>query len=115
MWGLIAGRIDDDETVAEALGREVHEETGLVVTSHRLFGIFSDPTRIVSYPDGNVFSVVSFVYSVDVETFEGLRASSESEELRFFARGELLDLDLPATQRHIIERFLSEEPPPHLE
>ena len=114
VWGLIAGRVDD-ETVAEALRRKVYEETGLAVTSQRPFGVFSDPTRIVSSRDGNVFSVVSFVYSVDVETFEGLRPSSESEELRFFERDELLDLDLPATQRHIIEQYISGATPPVLE
>ncbi len=115
VWGLIAGRVEDGETISDALRREVHEETGLVVASHRLFGIFSDPTRIVSYPDGNVFSVVSFVWSVAVESFNGLRTSSESEELRFFPTAALLPLDLPATQRHIVERYLSDTPPPHFD
>ena len=115
VWGLIAGRVDDDETVATALEREVLEETGLIVTGYRLFGTFSDPTRIVSYRDGNVFSVVSFVFLADVATFDGLRASFESEELRFFPKNELLGHDLPATQRHILERYVSGAEPPHVE
>jgi 8-oxo-dGTP pyrophosphatase MutT (NUDIX family) len=115
IWSLIAGMVDDTETLAEALRREVLEETGLNVSSYQLFGTFTDPTRIVSYPDGNVFRVASFVYCVAVESFSGLRPSSESEELRLFPKSVLLELDLPATQRHIVERFLSGDPGPHLE
>ena len=115
VWALVAGQVDDTETLTDALAREVCEETGLTVSSYELFGTFSDPTRIVSYPDGNIFRVASFVYLVGITSFDGLRASSESEELRFFPNGDVLDLDLPATQRHILERFVSGGRPPHLE
>lgn len=91
------------------------EETGLTVSSYELFGTFTDPTRIVSYADGNVYRVASFVYSVTVESFGDLRTSAESEELRFSPKRGLLELDLPATQRHVVERFLSDDAVPHLE
>jgi ADP-ribose pyrophosphatase YjhB (NUDIX family) len=80
LWSLIAGMVDDHETLTDALRRGVHEETGLSVTHYELFGTFSDPTRIVSYPDGHVFRTVSVVYSAAVETFACLRTSSESED-----------------------------------
>jgi hypothetical protein len=48
------------------------------VSSYGLFGTFSDPTRIVSYPDGNVYRVASFVFSVAVASFDGLRTSAAS-------------------------------------
>jgi 8-oxo-dGTP pyrophosphatase MutT (NUDIX family) len=115
LWSMIAGMVHDSETLTDALRREVREETGLTVTSYELFGTFSDPTRIVSYPDGNVFRVASLVYSVGVASFEGLRASRESEELRFFSKEGLLAIDLPATQRPVLEKLLSSAPPPHLE
>jgi 8-oxo-dGTP pyrophosphatase MutT (NUDIX family) len=115
VWSLIAGMVHDTETLTDGLRREVREETGLTVSSCELFGTFSDPTRIVSYADGNVYRIASFVYLVGVASFESLRASAESEELRLFPESELLELDLPATQRHILERYLSGEPPPHLE
>jgi 8-oxo-dGTP pyrophosphatase MutT (NUDIX family) len=115
LWSLIAGMVHDTETLVEALRREVHEETGLTVTGYQFFGTFSDPTRIVSYPDGSVFRVASLVYSVEVASFDGLRSSAESEELRFFLKSDLLALDMPATQRPIVARVLSGDPPPHLE
>ena len=115
LWSLIAGAVEDTESLTDALRREVHEETGLVVSRYALFGTFSDPSRIASYPDGNVYRVASFAYRVEVESFDGLRPSSESEELRFFARHEIAGLDLPATQWPVVERFLAGDPPPHLD
>ena len=115
LWSLIAGHVHDDETLADALRREVREETGLTVSSYDLFGTFSDPSRIVSYPDGNVYRVASFVYTVAVTSFGGLRASAESEELRFFSKSELPALEMPATQQPVIARLLSGDSPPHLE
>ena len=115
LWSLIAGMVEDTETFADALRREVREETGLTVASYDLFGTFSDPTRIVSYPDGNVYRVASLVYTVVVVSFDGLRPSAESEELRFFPMSELAALGMPATQRPVIERLVSSARPPHLE
>ncbi|MBA3347911.1 MAG: NUDIX domain-containing protein [Actinobacteria bacterium] len=115
MWSLIGGSVDDTETLSDALRREVAEETGLAVSRLEFFGTFSDPSRIVSYADGVVFSVVAFVYRAEVVSFDGLRASAESEELRFFPLDELLGLDLPATQRPIVERVVSGRPPPFLD
>lgn len=115
LWSLIAGGVEDTETLAEALRREVLEETRLTVVRHSLFGTFSDPSRIISYPDGNVLRMASFAYTVEVASFDGLTASEESEELRFFPREALRDLDVPATQRPVLERLLAGEPPPHLD
>lgn len=114
LWSLIAGMVHDTESLSDALRREVEEETGLMVSAYRLFATLSDPTRIVSYPDGNVYRVASFVYSVDVQTFGDLRPSPESEELRFFAKEQLLEIDMPATQGQVIEALLSGRPAPHL-
>lgn len=46
-WGLVGGKVEADESLGEALCREVLEETGLHVSWYRLFGAFSDPSRII--------------------------------------------------------------------
>ena len=55
VWALIGGSLENDETFVEALRREVHEETGLNIVDYDFFGTFSDPGRVIAYPDGNIW------------------------------------------------------------
>ncbi|QBD80931.1 HAD-IIA family hydrolase [Ktedonosporobacter rubrisoli] len=53
LWGLPSGHVEPGETVAEAVVREVYEETGLGVQVERLIGLYSDPvSQVFSYPSG---------------------------------------------------------------
>jgi len=106
-WGLVGGAIDLEESLGAALRREVWEETGLVVSGYTLFCIFSDPSRRVHYPDGNVVRPIAFVYNAEVEDFDTLRGSAESIELRFFRRDELPGLDIVETMRPIVDLYLA--------
>jgi ADP-ribose pyrophosphatase YjhB (NUDIX family) len=103
-WGLPGGAL-------EAVSREVREETGLSTRALDLYGVFSDPSRIVGYADGNVYRVLAIVFRVDVEHGTPV-ASEESVELRFVPHAELLDLNLTPAHRPIVESFLAE--PPHV-
>jgi 8-oxo-dGTP pyrophosphatase MutT (NUDIX family) len=114
-WGLIAGSLEAEESIPDGLHREVAEETGLVVSSYELFGTFSHPSRIVQYADGNTFRSITIAVTVAVDDFAPLRPSSETNELRFVPKAELRELDLAATHRPIIDRYLSGGTPPFLE
>ena len=108
-WGFVGGAVEVEESLEDALRREVQEETGLVVTNQGLFAVFPGPSRVVRYPDGNVVRLMTFVYRAEVEDFGTLRRSDESEELRFFRREELSGLDVIETSEPILDAYL--DPP----
>jgi len=107
--------MEDNESLTDALAREVAEETGLVVSSYELFGTFSHPARIVQYADGNSYQFITIAYTVGIDDFSALRPSGESTDIRFVPKSELRLLDVAATHRPIIDRYLSAGTPPYLD
>lgn len=105
-WGLIGGALDEDETVTEGIVREIREETGLETVAVELFGVFSDPSRINAYPDGNVFRLLSVVFIARVAEGEP-RRSPESLELRWVPIAELRELEVGPSQTPLVEAYLS--------
>ena len=62
-WGLPGGSVEIGESVADAVVREVLEETGLTVRPRRIVGVYSDPAlQVVRYPDGNVWHYVNVCF-----------------------------------------------------
>ena len=89
VWAFIGGTLEDDETLVEALRREVREETGFEVDAFRLLGLFSDPTRIVAYPDGTVCQVLSVAFHVVPRGMASPIESHESAGMQFVSADEL--------------------------
>jgi ADP-ribose pyrophosphatase YjhB (NUDIX family) len=58
LWSVPGGRVEPGESLAEAVEREVHEETGLVVRAGEQVG------RITIPGDGVVYDVVDLVCTV---------------------------------------------------
>ena len=105
-WGLPGGALDEDETVEEAIAREVREETGLETVSIELFGVFSDPSRIVAYPDGNVFRLLTLAFAVEVAPGEP-ELSSESLELRFVPLADVSTHEIGPALVPLVDAYLS--------
>lgn len=62
LWHFPGGYLDLGENAAQALVRELREETGLWVTPQRLMGVFSPPSLWI-YPNGDqIQSVVALFY-----------------------------------------------------
>ncbi len=92
-WCLPGGKIDPGESVAEGCVREFFEETGLLVRVVRLVGVYSNPNRLIVYPEGNKAQVV--VLNFEVEKLGGEMAlSTETTGIQFFTVAEALQMDL---------------------
>jgi 8-oxo-dGTP diphosphatase len=62
-WSLPGGVLEPGERLAEALVREVEEETGLQVEPLRLVGVYSDPdVNHITYPNGDQIHLVSATF-----------------------------------------------------
>ncbi|RKN84093.1 NUDIX domain-containing protein [Paenibacillus ginsengarvi] len=110
-WALIGGAIHTNEALLEGLSREVKEETGLTVTEASLLGTFSDPSRIISFPDGNVKRIITIAYDVLVEPFTDVVCSEESIELRFIAKDQLPHIDIAETHLPIVQAIMNNQRP----
>jgi ADP-ribose pyrophosphatase YjhB (NUDIX family) len=104
-WAIIGGAIKKDESLVEGLFREVNEETGLRIRQYALLGTFSDPSRIVAFPDGNVKRIITIAYKVEAEPYEQLICSDESLELKFMDKSELDHIQVAETHLPIIEHY----------
>jgi 8-oxo-dGTP pyrophosphatase MutT (NUDIX family) len=107
-WAFVGGALDENETVIEALHREVREETGFEIESATLFGLFSDPTRVVAYPDGNVCRVLSVVFRVVPVGTAAPILSDESLEMRFVTVARLAEVEFWAAHRPIRDARVAE-------
>ncbi|MDO5664350.1 MAG: NUDIX domain-containing protein [Bacteroidia bacterium] len=88
-FDLPGGFIDMNETAEEAVAREVHEETGLLITSPKY--LFSIP-NIYVYSGFEVHTMDLF-FQCNVSDFSELNAQDDVSELLFIAKDKLNPAD----------------------
>lgn len=86
LWSIPGGRIEPGETDAEAVAREMIEETGLTVEVGRLIGRVQRPGL-----NGAVIDIRDYAATVTGGT---LRAGDDAADARWVAPGELESLDI---------------------
>ena len=92
-WCLPSGHLEAGESALEACVREVKEETGFSVQVKRLIGIYTNPHRLLEYPDGSRFHLVAL--SFEAERVGGeLTTSDETTEFAYFSLPESYELDM---------------------
>jgi 8-oxo-dGTP pyrophosphatase MutT (NUDIX family) len=93
-WGLPAGGIEPGESPAQAIAREVREETGLVVRPSRVAGVFGGQGFRHRYANGDEVEWTVVVFECEVIGGALAPLDGEAVELRYFAPSDAPELQL---------------------
>jgi len=110
VWGLPAGGMELNESVQDALRREVLEETGLTVVRARPFGVYTHPRYGFRYPNGDHAQPFTIAFLIEEWTGTPTADGHESLDLRFFP----LDALPPPEQVHRPHRTALQDVQRHL-
>lgn len=95
LWSIPAGAIELGETPAQAVRREVWEETGLTVRPLKILGVVGGRDFRWTYPDGNQVEYLTVVFECQVERGELTAIDGESADFRYFDPSNLPKLQFP--------------------
>lgn len=88
-WVMPAGSMELDESIEQALVREVWEESGLTPTAWTLIAVYSHPRFSAVTAYGDPYQFVSFVFRVDAWQGSVATETDETTGARFFGMDEL--------------------------
>ena len=94
-WSLPAGAIEPGEAPAQAVVREVWEETGLFVQPRKLLGVFGGKDFRYQYPNGHRVEYSIFMFECIIQHGEIEPIDSETAELQYFSPDNMPELALP--------------------
>lgn len=84
LWALPGGAIEPGEEPADALVREVWEETGLRVLPLRISGVYGGENGLVTYPNQDQVAIIAITFVCRVMDGELKTDDDETQELRYF-------------------------------
>jgi 8-oxo-dGTP pyrophosphatase MutT (NUDIX family) len=107
LWVAPGGGIDPDESPADAVVRELWEETGLHVEPITLLGVFGGPSFRVHYANGDETGYVMVVFECRILGGTLTPDGEEILELRWVAAGELGDIPLSRWARDLLPTLVA--------
>lgn len=103
-WSLPGGVLDCGETLREAVAREAFEETGLLVESSEMLGVYE---RVIRAEDTRVRYHYVLIDFLCHPVGGDLKAGSDAAEVRWFTREELPDLKLAHDTNEVVLKGLA--------
>lgn len=110
LWGLVGGGVKRRETPLDAIAREIYEELGLRICKDKFekLGVYGEPGRIAAYRDGGIWRMVVVVFRLELDEEPDIVISAESEDMRFFSKEELKNIEIVVTHSDIVEDWFLE-------
>jgi ADP-ribose pyrophosphatase YjhB (NUDIX family) len=103
-WSLPGGVLECGETLREATIREAREETGLVVESSAMLGVYE---RVIRADDGRVRYHYVLIDFLCRPVSGDLAAGSDAADVRWFTREELPVLNLAYDANDVVLKGLA--------
>jgi ADP-ribose pyrophosphatase YjhB (NUDIX family) len=103
-WSLPGGVLECGETLREAVVREAQEETGLLVETVELLGVYE---RVIPGDDGRVRYHYVLIDFLCRPVGGDLKAGSDAADVRWFTRHELPELKLAYDANDVVLKGLS--------
>lgn len=112
LWSTPGGMVEPNETPADAVVREVWEETGLHVDPTAIIGVFGGPQCEVTYPNGDRVAYVTTVFRCRVRAGEVEGVSAEGVEAEFVDPFNLSGRATTGWARFLLPKLLGSEAAP---
>ncbi|MCG3751637.1 NUDIX hydrolase [Amycolatopsis sp. Poz14] len=106
LYSIPGGQLELGETLAQAAGREVCEETGVDCEITGVIGLYSDPSHVIAYDDGEVRQEFSICFRARA-IGGALRTSVESNEVLWIEHNKVDTLSVHPSIRKRIDHGLS--------
>jgi ADP-ribose pyrophosphatase YjhB (NUDIX family) len=103
-WSLPGGVLECGETLSESVVREVREETGLVVETGEMLGVYE---RVIRGDEGRVRYHYVLIDFLCRPVGGDLNAGSDAADVRWFTRDELPALNLADDANHVVLKGLA--------
>lgn len=107
-WSTPGGAVEMQETPADAVVREVWEETGLLVRPTRLIAVYGGPAFVVRYPNGDESQYISAIFECVVESGTLQSSSGETLAARFMSYDEAAQAPLAPWLPKVLRRLYDE-------
>jgi ADP-ribose pyrophosphatase YjhB (NUDIX family) len=105
--------MDMGESIADAVVREVKEETGIDVTVTGVVGIYTNPNHVMAYDDGEVRQQCSICFTTRMLGGQ-LTTSSETSEVAWVTPDRLDSLNMHPSMRLRIDHYLERRSAPYI-
>jgi ADP-ribose pyrophosphatase YjhB (NUDIX family) len=102
LWSAPGGAVDPEELPADAVVREVWEETGLFTKPQQLLGVYGGPRCLVTYANGDRTIYVMTVFECTVLGGSLRERSDETSAAAFVAASELDAYETSGWVRHVV-------------
>ena len=118
-WELPGGRLEVGESAAQAVIREVAEESGVAIALMGLSGVYSDPTHVLLDPDGTVHQQLALCFHAVPSPSEYPQQPRpdgiETQEAAWYAPDALANLAMHPAMRMRVHDAVTAPHQPHFE